>query len=102
LPSFIAKKSTVAFTMTVGDGANPLSLAKIPFHEANFHIYDNDVFYGDGQGMDAIAQAGSVLYYNKGDLSHFFFKNRTAGNVGRVCVVATVVHPETLKELQMV
>lgn len=97
--SFLAKKSTVAFTKTVGDGANPVTEHSLPFHEANFHIYDNDVNYGDGSGMDAVAQAGSVLYFDNGDLGDMYFKNRTAGNVGRVAVVATVVHPETMRQL---
>lgn len=95
-------KSTLSIEITVGDGSNPITLSKIPFHEANFHVYDNDVFYGDGTNMAAIAQAGSVLYFDKGDLNDFFFKNRTAGNDGRVVVVATVVHPETMRQLMMV
>ncbi len=99
MSSFYSKKSTLAFTKTVGDGANPCTEQSIPFHEANFHVYDNDVNYGDGSGMDAIAQAGSVLYFDKGDLGDIFFKNRTAGNVGRVAIVATVVHPETMRQL---
>jgi len=102
MPSFFTKKSTLSISKTIGDGANPIVLNKVPFHEANFHIYDNDVYYGDGQTMGAIAQAGSVLYYDKGDLSDFFFKNRTAGNAARVVLVATVVHPETMRKLQMV
>lgn len=74
----------------------------MPFHEANIHVYDNDVYYGDGVVMEAIAPVGSILYYDKGDLSHFFFQNVVPGSVGRVIAVATVVHPETRAQLQRV
>ena len=100
--SFLTKKSTVSFTKTVGDTSNPVTIEQMPFHDVNMHILDNDVNYGDGSSMDAIAPANSVLYYEKGDLNDFFFKNRTAGVVGRVAVVATVVHPATMRELERV
>ena len=102
MSSYFSKKSTLSISKTVGDTPNPVVLNKVPFHEANFHIYDYDVYYGDGTNMGAIAQAGSVLSFDKGDLSDFFFKNRTAGNNGRVELMATVVHPETNRQLQAV
>lgn len=87
---FDTKKSTFSFVKTITDVAQPLVEHHIPFYEANFHVYDNDVHYGDGTVVEAIAQAGSVLYYDKGNIRDFFFKNRTAGNKGRVVVMATV------------
>lgn len=99
---YFNKKSTLSIEKTIGDGANPLTLNKVPFHEGNFHIYDHDVFYGDGTVMSAIAQTGSVLYFDKGDINDFFFQNRTAGNAGRVVFVGTVVHPETMRQLMQV
>lgn len=103
MPSFISKKSVQSFTKTVGDTPNPVTINNMPFHDVNMHILDNDVNYGVGTGgMDAIAPANSTLFFEKGDLNHFMFKNRTAGVVGRVAVVATVVHPETLKALGLI
>jgi len=100
MSSFISKKSVQSFTKTVGDAPNPVTIDSMPFHDVNMHILDNDVNYGVGTGgMDAIAPANSVLYFEKGDLTHFMFKNRTAGVVARVAVVATVVHPDTMREL---
>jgi len=81
--------SFISLEKTIGDTATSFSLENIPFYEANIHIYDNDVYYGDGSNLTAIAPANSVLTFPKGDLRDIFFKNRTAGNNGRVIVVAT-------------
>jgi len=40
------------------------------------------------------------MYFDKGDLRDIFFKNRTAGNNGRVVIVGTVPHPETTEALR--
>lgn len=43
--------------------------------------------------MSAIAQANAVLYFEKGNIRDFHFRNRTAGNTATVVVVATVPFP---------
>jgi len=87
---FLTKTSFFSFNKTIGDTAQPLIQHHVPFFEVNIHVYDNDVYYGDGTTMSAIAQAGSVLYFNRGSLRDLYFKNRTAGNDGVVVVSATV------------
>jgi len=82
--------STLSLLHTAGTVAAPFAMKNIPYFECNFHIYDNDCYYGDGAVQSAIAQAGSVIFFPKGDLRDIFFKNRTAGNVARIVCVATV------------
>ena len=76
--------------ITVKDVAYPVLFAKLPFYSANFHIEDNDVYYGDGTNMTAIAVADSTISLEKGDVSHMFFKNKTGGQTAKVSIVATV------------
>jgi len=75
---------------TVKDTAYRLVDSTTPFHEANLHIEDNDVYYGNGTTMTAIAVADAVISLTNGDLTDIYFKNKTAGNVAHVSVVATV------------
>ena len=82
--------SFLSLVKTVADNVEAFTTKPIPFYEANIHIYDHDVYYGDGVVMDAIAPSGSVLTFPKGDLKDIFFKNRTAASNGRVVIVATV------------
>ena len=82
--------STLSLLHTTGDVALPFSMRNIPYFECNFHIYDNDAYYGDGAVQSAIAQAGSVLFFPKGDLRDIFFKSRTSGKPARVVCIATV------------
>jgi len=81
--------SFLSLNKTITDNAAPFTTTAIPVFEANIHIYDNDIYYGDGASQTALAQAGSVLYFPKFDLRDLFFKNRTAGNAGKVSIVAT-------------
>lgn len=70
-----------------------------PYFEMNVHIYTNDVVYGDGTTMEAIAVANAVLTFKKSDLQDLYFKSRTSGLHGRVVAVATVPQPEVLRAL---
>lgn len=81
--------SFLSLNKTITDAAAPFTTTAIPVYEVNIHIYDNDVYYGDGAVQSAIAQAGSVLYFPKIDLRDIFFKNRTGGNAARVVVAAS-------------
>lgn len=101
LIAFLTYQSFFSEDITVVDTVQPFSQHNIPFHEMNFHIYNNDVLYGNGTKQIAIAQAGSVLYFDKGDLRHIYFKNRTAGNNGLVVAVGTVPFEPTLKALRL-
>lgn len=83
-------KSTLSLVMTAGDTAKPFTTTSIPYFECNFHCYDYDLYYGDGAVQEAIVQAGGGFNYPKGDLADIFFKNRTAGENGKIVIVATV------------
>jgi len=80
----------VSMYITVKDVGFPVSHISIPFYSANFHVYTNDVYYGDGTIMKAKAVADSVISLEKGDLKNMYFQNETPGNVAYVAVVATV------------
>jgi hypothetical protein len=76
--------------ITVDDNPQAILNVSLPFYSANFHIEDNDVYYGNGSNMTAIAVADSVISLEKGDLAHIFFKNKTPASVAHVSIVATV------------
>lgn len=84
------KTSFFTFKKTIGNSATRLIDNSIPFYEANFHIQDNDVKYGDGVQQEATATADSVLDFKNGDIKDVWFKNAVADAVGVVVVVATV------------
>ena len=92
--------SIISLSKTVGDTAEPFFLDDVPFFEANFHIQDHAVYYGDGAKQAAVAAAGSVLTFPKGNLREIFFKNRTAGNTATVVAVATVPTAYTREALK--
>jgi hypothetical protein len=96
----LTQKSTFSHEKTIADVAQPFIEHNIPYHEVNFHVYDNDVFYGDGTTMAAIAVAGSIIYFDKGDLRDHFFMNKVGGQTGRVVAVATVPHPRVQEALR--
>lgn len=98
---FQTTKSTFSFSKDIADTSQPFLEHDLPFYEANFHIYTNDVNYGDGSVMSAIAQANAVLYFENGNIRDFFFKNRTAGSTATVVVVATVPFEAVKKALKM-
>jgi len=76
-------------TMTA-DNAEPVTLFDIPFYEANFHCYDNALYYGDGSIMATYMNVGDVLTYKNGNLRDMFIKNKTAGSNGTISITATV------------
>ena len=82
--------SFISLSKTVGDTAEPFFLDDVPFFEANFHIQDHAVYYGDGARQAAEAGAGAILTFPKGNLREIFFKNKNAGNAAVVVCVATV------------
>jgi len=81
--------SFLSLEKTITNNAAPFTTTAIPVYEVNIHVYDNDIYYGDGATQSAIAQAGSVLYFPKIDLRDLFFKNRTAYLNARVVIVAS-------------
>lgn len=83
------------------DAAHNLTAESVPFYECNIHIYDNDVYYGSGAVNKAVASANSVLTFRNGDLKDFFFKNKVAGNNGRIVVVASVPVKQVLDMLRL-
>lgn len=83
-------KTTLSKSETIKDTAYPFSPVSIPFYSVNFHIVDHDVYYGDGTITSATAKAGSVIFFENGDLKDFFFMNASAGDVATVKAVATV------------
>jgi len=83
------------------DAIHNLTGESIPFYECNIHVYDNDVYYGSGTTLKAVATANSVLTFRNGDLKDFFFKNKTAGNNGRIVAVASVPIKAVLDELRL-
>ena len=93
--------SVFSKTLTCGDTPKYISTENVPCYEVNFHIYDNDVYYGNGIITDAVAQANSVLSFRNCDVHDFFFKNKTAGNNGKVVCVATVPIAEVLNQLRL-
>jgi len=95
------ERSMVSLSHTCSDTAKPFTTNDIPFYEANFHVKDYDVYYGDGSNMGAVATAGSVIYFRNGNLKDIFFKNETTGGgaIATVNVVASVIDKETKKAL---
>ena len=83
------------------DDPHNLTPESLPFYEANIHIYDNDVYYGNGTNITAIASANSVLTFRNADLKDIFFKNKVAGNNGKIVVVATVPQKDVLQTLRL-
>ena len=88
---FITTTTTLYSTqITCADAAKPVLNVSLPFYSANFHIEDNDVYYGNGTNMTAVAVSGAVISLEKGDLGHIFFMNKTPGSTAKVSIVATV------------
>lgn len=67
------------------------------FHTANFHITNQDAYYGDGTTMLAIAQKDAVVSLDKGNMADIYFKNKTAGQTSTIQIVATIETEENPK-----
>jgi len=80
---------SLAKTMAA-DAAEPITLDDIPFYECNLHCYTNALIYGDGAVMDAYMNVGDIVSFKNGNLREIFIQNKTAGNNGKISVVATV------------
>jgi len=83
-------KSFLSLTLTCADVAKQFIDKDIPFFEGNFHVYDYDVYYGDGSVMSAIAKKNSIIVFPKGNLRDFFFKNYTTGSNATIVFTGTV------------
>ena len=83
-------KSVYSAVLTCSDIAQPFSLVDVPFYEGNFHIYTNDLYYGDGTTMSAIGRVNAVITLPKGNLADIYFKNYIAGSNAVVVFVGTV------------
>jgi len=58
--------------------------------DANVHVYDNDIYYGDGVFTKAIAVSNSVITFRRINLDTLYIKNKTAGSNGRVVIVGVI------------
>jgi hypothetical protein len=74
-----------------------LSDVSIPFYEGNFHIVDENAYYGDMAAQEAPAFVGDVITFPRGDLADIFFKNYTGGSNTKIVFVG-VVPTEKVKE----
>ena len=72
------------------DGIEAFTLAPMPFYECNIHCYTHGLYYGDGTIMDAYLPPGGVASFRSGNLADLFLKNLTAGNNGKLVIVATI------------
>ena len=71
------------------DVVSRLENAPIFLDDVNIHIYENDIYYGSGTLVEAVATAGSVISFRHINLQDFFVKNYTAGSNGKIVVVGT-------------
>jgi hypothetical protein len=62
----------------------------LPFYEANIHVYTNAAKYGSSSNVDAVVNAGDVVWFTNGNLRDFMFMNNTAGANTKIVVAATV------------
>jgi hypothetical protein len=62
----------------------------LPCRDVNFHIADNDAYYGDGATQAAHAMVGDVIIFEEINLKDIFFKNYTGGSNCTITVVASV------------
>ena len=83
-------KTTISKSKTISDTAERFSGDDIFYWSGNFHVYDYDVYYGDGVIMEAIAEANSVVSFDRGSLKDIFFKNKTPGQAAKVVFVGTI------------
>ena len=87
-------------TKSITDLAEPFTTDEIVFYDLNIHIYTNDVYYGDGTTMDAIAIAGSTLDFRNGNLKDIHFVNKTPASVAVVTVAGTIVSKKVSRILK--
>ena len=74
-------------TFTCGDTAKAISNSSIPFYSANFHIEDQDVYYGNGTTMKAVAVADAMPEIK--EVSHYV--TTLAGGQGAVREVTDLI-----------
>jgi len=70
----------------------------IPFYDCNIHVYTNAAKYGALGVCEAEINANDVVWFSKGNLKDFVFKNKTAGSNTKIVAIATVP-TATLKEI---
>ena len=83
-------KTTISKSKTISDAAERFSDDDIFYWSGNFHVYDADVYYGDGVIMDAIGEQNSVISFDRGSLKDIFFQNKTPGQTAKVVFVGTI------------
>jgi len=83
--------SLFSLSLTLSDdAAHRVCDFDIPYYEMNAHCLTNELYYGTGEVTEAPFGVGDVVSFKNGNLRDFFVKNRTAGNNGKVVIVASV------------
>ena len=91
--------SFFSLSMTLADDAtHRVCDFDIPFYEMNMHCETHNLYYGTGEECSAPFTVGDVVSFRNGNLRDIFIKNRTAGDNGKVVIVATVPQ-ESVKDM---
>jgi hypothetical protein len=64
---------------------------KVKLSAVNFHVYTNDLYYGNVSGQEGIIRANAVIWFDGTIVvSDWWFKNVTAGSNGKIVIVGVV------------
>jgi hypothetical protein len=87
----LPQASLLSISLTMTDNlAKRIVEYDLPFYELNIHVYTNAAKYGNSSNVDAVINAGDVVWFTNGNLRDFLFMNNVAGSNTKIVCVATV------------
>jgi len=90
MPKGSSTQSVYSTYITVADTVKSALTVDLELDDVNIHVEDNDVYYGDGTNMTAVAIADSVITFRHINLRHIYFKNKTGGSTAHLSIVGTI------------